>query len=67
MVTGASWPNAALSVQTSGINRQGSRRGVFLEPVANSCFGGVWTRRGDARRAEEWSGEEWELFFALLD
>lgn len=75
MVAGASWPNAALSSQAGGIDRQGAvgEASRSLQPTVaeGGRRGGVEEEEeeeeGEARRGEEWSGAEWELFFALLD
>lgn len=58
MVAGASWPNTPFSFQASGIDRQGAVQKDFLEPVANSCWGGGMEARwgGEKRSRLEWSG-----------
>lgn len=46
MVAGASWPNALLSFQASGIDRQGAvgEASRSLQPTV--AEGGIWKRRG---------------------
>lgn len=65
VVAGASCPNAALSLQTSGINRQGAIGESSQSHWPTVALGEVWMR--GVKRGEHRSVEEWELFFALLD
>ena len=54
VVEEASWPNAALSLQTSGINRQGAIGESSRSHWPTVALGEVWGEAGgEARRAQK--------------